>query len=316
MKSTPSNKIIRGIAGVKNVSFLYNKKLHLEGLTVDSLDFHINNYEILTAVYGERIDGIIGYSLFNRYIIKLDYDSSKMEVWTKGNIKFPRGGFFIRPTISTLPVTQTRIKDDRTVTSRFLLDIGAGLNLMLSSDFIKDSAFLHKKRKLYIKEAEGLGGKIDMAVTIIKEVRVGPYKFRNVPVEIFDDTYNVTSYPYLSGILGNDLLRRFNAIINYDKREIYLVPNTHFNDAFDYSYSGIALYNIDGKIIIGDVSKDSPAEKAGVHEGDIVVAVNKNFTQNLQLYKAAIQNTGEWLRLIVLREGLLLDFNFKVKSIL
>ncbi|MGE5521845.1 MAG: aspartyl protease family protein [Candidatus Dadabacteria bacterium] len=313
---TPSNRTIRGIAGVKMVSFINNKKLHLPGLTIDSLNFHVNNYDILTSVYGERIDGIIGYSVFSRYIIKLDYDSSIIEFWSRGSIKYPRGGFLIKPTINTLPVHSARIKDAREITTRVLYDMGAGLNLMLSTDFIKDSSFLLKGRRMYVKEAEGLGGKIDLQMTVIKEVRVGPYRFRNVPVDIFDDTYNITSYPYLGGIMGNDILRRFNAIINYERRDIYLIPNSHFTESFDYSYSGLALYFVEGRIIIGDVSAGSPAEKAGVKEGDIVVAINKNFNQNLQTYKAAIQATGEWLKLIILRDGGLIEFNFKVKSIL
>ena len=82
-----SNRTIRGIAGVKTVSFLNNRKLHLPGITVDSLNFHVNDYSILTAVYGEPIDGIIGYSVFSRYIIKVDYDSSKIEFWTIGAMK-------------------------------------------------------------------------------------------------------------------------------------------------------------------------------------------------------------------------------------
>lgn len=316
LKGAPSNRTIRGVAGIRNVSFLNNKKLHLPGLSIDSLNFHINDYSILTAVYGERIDGIVGYSVFSRYIVKIDYDSSKIEFWTQGSLKYPRGGFLLRPLINTIPVNSLRVKDGKTITARFLYDMGAGLNLMLSSDFLKDSALLGKKRKLYAKEAEGLGGKIDMFMTVIKEVKLGPYRFRKVPVYIFDDTYNITSYPFLGGLIGNDLLRRFNVILNYGSRDIYLIPNSHYNDAFDYSYSGIELYYIEGKIIIGDVARNSPAEAAGLQEGDVVVAVNKNFSQNLQQYKATIQNTGEKLQIIVLRNGELKQYEFKVRSIL
>lgn len=316
LKGAPSNRTIRGVAGIRNVSFLNNKKLHLPGLSIDSLNFHINDYSILTAVYGERIDGIVGYSVFIRYIVKIDYDSSKIEFWTQGSLKYPRGGFLLRPLINTIPVNSLRVKDGKTITARFLYDMGAGLNLMLSSDFLKDSALLGKKRKLYAKEAEGLGGKIDMFMTVIKEVKLGPYRFRKVPVYIFDDTYNITSYPFLGGLIGNDLLRRFNVILNYGSRDIYLIPNSHYNDAFDYSYSGIELYYIEGKIIIGDVARNSPAEAAGLQEGDVVVAVNKNFSQNLQQYKATIQNTGEKLQIIVLRNGELKQYEFKVRSIL
>src|SRR5438067_1647449 len=172
LKTTPSTRTIRGIAGIKNVSFLTNRKLHLPGLTIDSLDFHVNNYDILTAVYGERIDGIIGYSVLRRYIIKINYDSSKIEFWTKGKMKYPRGGYLLEPVITTLPVQTVRVKDEREITGKFLVDIGAGLNILFSQDFIKDSSLLRKNRKLYTKEAEGLGGKIDMSLTTIKEVKL------------------------------------------------------------------------------------------------------------------------------------------------
>jgi hypothetical protein len=295
---------------------VYNQQLHLPGLTIDSLNFHINDYTILTSVYGEPIDGIIGYSVISRYIIKLDYDSSLISFYTRGPFKYPKGGYLLKPSITTLAVQAARIKDNRTINSRFLFDMGAGLCLMLTSDFIKDSSVLHRKRKLYRKQAEGLGGKVDMATTVIKEVKIGPYKFHKVPIYIFDDTFNVTSYPYLGGILGNDLLRRFNVILNYEKRDIYIMPNSHFREPFDYSYSGIELYNINGQIIIGDVADGSPAEKAGVKEGDVVVGINKVFTQNLSQYKTALQAAGQKIKLILRRDGELREVEFKVKSIL
>jgi len=316
LKPVPSDRTIRGIAGIRNVSFVNNRKLKLGTITMDSLDFHINNYDILTAVYGERIDGIIGYSVLKRYIFKIDYDSLRVDIYSKGSFKYPRGGYLLKPVIATLPIQSARVKDDRTVQTRFLYDIGAGLCMMLSSDFVEDSMILHKKRKLFYKEAEGLGGKIDMQMTVIKEVKIGPYRFRNVPIYIFKDEYNVTSYPFLGGLIGNDILRRFNCILNYDKRDFYLTPNSHFLESFDYSYSGIELYYINGEIIVGDVAKGSPAEASGLQEGDIVVAINKVFNQNLTQLKMALQNAGDKVKIIVRRNNELKVFDFKIRSIL
>ena len=316
LKPEPSEKSIRGIAGIRKVSFLYNQTLKLPNLTIDSLNFHVNNYDILANVYGERIDGIIGYSVISRYIIKLNYDSSIVEFWSKGTMKYPRGGYLLRPFISTLPVQTARVRDERTVTSRFLYDIGAGMNMIFSTDFINDSSLLSKKRKLYAKEAEGLGGKIDMSITVIKEVRLGPYRFRNVPVYVFDDVFNATSYPYLGGLIGNDLLRRFNAVMNYDKREIHLLPNSHYNDPFDYNYTGLELYYVEGKVLVGDVAEKSPAEKAGLKEGDIVIAIDRNFSQNLQQNKYTLQSVKGRIKLIVNRDDELMQVEIKVKSIL
>ncbi|MBC7949588.1 MAG: aspartyl protease family protein [Chitinophagaceae bacterium] len=312
----PSDKTIRGIAGIKKVGFLYSRKLNFPGLSMDSLDFHVNDYSILTTVYGERIDGIIGYSVLNRYIVKIDYDSLRLEFCTRGTIRYPKGGFLFKPILSTLPVQFGRVKDGTTRTARFLHDIGAGVCLMLSKDFTEDSSVLHKKRKLWAKEGEGVGGKIEMHLTVVKEFKLGPYRFRNVPTYIFDDIFNVTSYPYLGGLIGNDLLRRFNTIINYEKRDIYLIPNSHYREPFDYSYSGIELYFIDGQVEIGDVAKGSPAEGAGLKEGDVVVAINNNFSQNLNQYKTTLQGSNEKVKIIVRRNGELKQIDFRVKNIL
>ena len=48
----PSDKTILGIAGIRQVKFIYNQTLHLPGITVDSLNFHVNDYDILSSVYG------------------------------------------------------------------------------------------------------------------------------------------------------------------------------------------------------------------------------------------------------------------------
>jgi hypothetical protein len=314
LKPTPSEKTIRGIGGIRKVSFLNNCELRLPDLTIDSLNFHINDYDLLSSVYGERIDGIIGYSVLSRYILKINFDSSYMEFWSRGSMKYPRGGYLLKPFITTLPVQTARVKDERTINSRFLYDMGAGLNMMLTTDFITDSALLHRKRKFFTKQAEGLGGKIDMQMTVIKEVKLGPYKFRNVPIYVFDDEYNITSYPYLGGLIGNDLLRRFNIILNYERRDFHLVPNKHYTDPFDYSYSGIELYDLDGEIVIGDVAKGSPAEKVGLLEGDVVVAIDKSFNQNLGQMKIALQQEGKLIRMIVRRGAELVQKEFKIKS--
>lgn len=316
LQPTPSDRTIRGIAGIRKVSFLYNRKLHFPGITIDSLNFHINDYSILTAVYGERIDGIIGYSVLNRYILKVDYDSMRISFCTKGTIRYPRGGYLLKPSINQLVSQPLRIRDEKTIYSRFLYDMGAGLCMLLSKDFAEDSNFLSKKKKRFIKEGEGLGGKIDMELMVMREVKVGPYKFKNVPTFIFDDENNVTSYPYMGGLIGNDILRRFNVILNYAKGDIFIIPNRHFNETFDYSYSGIELYFINGLIVIGDVAKGSPGEAVGLKEGDEVIAINKNFSQNLNQYKIALQVPGEKVKVVFRRDGRLMEVEFKVKSIL
>jgi|SRR6185437_10463559 len=315
LQPQPSDKTILGIAGIRQVRFLYNRSLRLPDLTVDSLNFHVSDYDILTEVYGAKIDGIIGYSFFSRYIVDIDYDSMRVYVYSRGSFRYPRGGYMLRPVIASLPIITAGVMDAQKITSRFYFDTGAGLCTLLSSDFVTDSNILDSHRKSYYTQAQGLGGKAIMRMTTLKEVRVGPYRFRHVPIYIFDDQYNVTSYPNLGGLIGNDILRRFNVILNYDRRIIYLTPNSHYRDPFDYSYTGLGIYWIDGEIRVGDVMKGSPAEKAGLKEDDVIIAVGNNFTNNIQTYKNLLQSTGEKVKIIVKRGNALEQMVLQVKSI-
>lgn len=312
----PSDKTILGIAGVRQVKFVYNQTLLLPGLSVDSLNFHVNDYDILSSVYGDKVDGIIGYSFFSRYIVKIDYDSSRISVYTKGLYKYPKGGHLLKPVIASLPIQMATVRDENNINARYYFDTGAGLCVLLSSDFASDSGLLDPRKKTFLTQAEGLGGKANMRLTTIKELKLGPYRFRRVPAYIFDDDYNVTNYPSLGGLLGNDILRRFNVILNYEHRDIYLLPNSHYRDQFDYSYTGLGIYWVEGEIRVGDIMADSPAEKAGFKPDDVVIAVNNNFTNNIQTYKNMLQSTGEKVKVVVKRNGQLQMLVLKVKSIL
>jgi len=314
--NTMTDRSIRGIAGVRKVRFSFNQQLHLPGLTVDSLDFHINDYAILTSAYGVKIDGIIGYSFLSRYIVHIDYDSLRIHVYTPGNFKYPRGGFVIRPFLLTIPVFLATVGDESSVHSRFYFDTGAGMCLLLSKEFAEDSAIISKRRKWYPSKAQGLGGKASMMQGVVKHVRIGNFKFKKVPAYIFEDEYNITAYPYLAGIVGNDILRRFNIILNYPQKDMYLMPNSHLRDKFDYSYTGLGIYAYDNVIEVEDIMEGSPAAKAGFKRGDIILAVNNNFSGDIQTYKHLMQIPGARVQFLVMRDGLPHLLEMKVGNIL
>lgn len=313
---TPSERKLRGIGSMRKISYVINQTLHLSGLSVDHLDIHINDYDLLSSVYGIKIDGILGYSFLSRYIVKIDYDKNILEIWNPGIVKYPKRGILIKPVINGIPVFDASVADSNSSLSRFYFDTGAGLCLLMSEDFEKDSAILGKGKKIILTQAEGLGGKTSMKLTTVEEIKIGKYKFKKVPAHIFKDEYNVTAYPLLGGLIGNDLLRRFNLIINYGEKEIHLKPNTHFKETFDYSYTGLGIYLIEGKVLIEDVLKDSPGEKAGLMPGDVIMAINNNTESNIQTYKNMLQEAGARLKVLVIRNGEPIVKILKVSSIL
>lgn len=315
VSSVMSEKTIRGIGGIRTVRFAMDHTLKFPGLATSHLDFHINDYDLLTSVYGVRIDGIIGYSFLSRYIVRIDYDTQNIEIYTKGTFKYPRGGYLLHPNFSTLPLQPVTVSDERPITSRFIFDTGAGLSFLLSKDFVEDSTVFRRTRKFYPTQAEGLGGKRLMSITVAKELKLGPYKFRKVPVHVFEDDYNVTSYPLLGGLIGNDILRRFNVILNYEEQNIHIKPNTHFNETFDYSYTGLGIYLIDGEIRVIDIMPGSPGDKAGFKEGDIIFSVESNISKNIQAYKNLFQNSIGKVKVVIFRNEAPMVLTMDIKDI-
>jgi hypothetical protein len=314
--SRQTDTTITGIGGKRKVSFIFKKTLHFPGLEVKDLNFHINDYTVLTSVYGEKIDGIIGYSFFSRYIVKINFDSLFIEVFSPGKMKYPSRGHLLRPAFTSLPIQYLQFKERKKFEHNFFFDTGAGLCLLLSDQYVQDSSVLLPKRKPLLTQAEGMAGRLQMRLTVIRELRIGPYRFFKVPTYLYKDDYNVTSYPFAAGLLGNELLRRFNMTINYGQREIHLSPNSHFNEIFDYTYTGLGFYYVDDKIIVEDVIPGSPADKAGFKVGDEIYSMGNNVSHSIQQYKNALLVPNQRIKIIVMRNKVLIELVLKTASIL
>ena len=316
LTTVPSDKTVRGVAGAKKVFFANDHTLHFKGITVDSLDFHINDYESLSSTYGIKIDGIMGLSFLRRYVVALDYDKMEMAVFEPGSYQYPEGGYLLKQHFSSIPKEVVEVNDNTDVRSQFYLDTGSGLCLLMTDDFIEDSAIFKTKRKFYAVNGLSFGGTVPMTLSVVKEIKLGPYSLRDVPVYKFKDHYGVISYPDVSGVFGNDLMRRFNIVLNYPEHEIYIKPNKHYSDHFDYSYTGLGFALVNGAITVTDIISGSPAAKAGLKEGDIIIGVETNFSNDIQAYKTLLQNANAKLRVTIMRNGQPHVIKLKVDRIL
>ncbi|HEV9035086.1 MAG TPA: aspartyl protease family protein [Puia sp.] len=318
LKPRASSLFIRGIGGELPQRLLEGRSLSVGGITLDSLTMQVNDYDLLSSVYGIKVDGIAGYSFYSRYVVRIDYDSSMMYIYTKGPVKYPKGGYLLHPRLFGLPMLEGRLADARDISDRFYFDTGAGLCLLFSSSFTSDSAvFAPRRKKPLPSQGAGLGGKAEMQLTTLRNFSLGPFHFRKIPTYIFNDDYDVTSYPQLGGLIGNDLLRRFNLIVNYAHSEIYILPNSSYNQPFDYSYTGVYIGLFDGKIEVTDVMTGSPAEKAGLKEGDIILMINGDAKQDVQVYQNLLRTFGPKVKVLVRHpNGELALLEMKVSSIL
>jgi len=316
LKPRLSDTTITGIAGRKKVSYVFNKTLTIDTLKITGLNMHINDYNDASSIYGQKIDGIIGYAFFSRFIVQINFDSARIKILAPGKMEYGNKGTLLRPAFNSLIMQRATVKDHRKVGFPFYMDTGAGLCILLSKKFQEDSTVISPKRKPVIIQAEGLGGKKLMELTVVKQLKLGPYKFRNVPAYLYNDEQNITAYPFTGGLMGNDLMRRFNLTFNYGEREVYIEPNTHYYDEFDYAYTGLSLYDKNDGIFVEDIVENSPAAKAGLLVNDEIISINNNFSGKIGQYSNLLQKAKEKVGMIIRRKGELQTISLYPTSIL
>jgi len=316
INSIETDTVISGIGGLQKVRYAFDETLHIGGLKVEHLAIHRYDYSLLSSVYGEKIDGVIGYPFFKKYIVQIDFEHNQLLIYHSGKFQYPKNGTLMRIPTNPIPLKRILVKDKTKADFDFFFDTGAGLPFLISEQFIQENDILSPTKNTYLTQAEGLGGKKQMRLTVVKSIKMGPYSFRKVPTYLFKDDYNVTAYPLSGGLIGNEILRRFNLIINYGQHEIHMLPNKHYFDAFEYGYSGLNLFLVNDQILVEDVIPNSPAELAGLNIGDEVISVEGNFSGNLQQYKNMLQEPEKKLKIIIKRSGVLLSVNMTTWSIL
>jgi len=122
-----------------------------------------------------------------------------------------------------------------------------------------------------------------------------------------------------AGLIGGEVLRRFNLTLDYGHKQLLLEPNDNFADASEINMSGLVLapVGVDHKTF-KVVFVDSPAIAAGIRRGDILEAIDgkpaKDFTLS-QLDQIFKQN-GRTFLLSVRRGQKLLQTKITLKRLI
>jgi len=279
----------------------------------------------LKSQLGIPIHGIIGFDLLKNFTTKVDYINHNLTFYPKGKFfykkrmgkRIPIKIFNRKPYINAEVVECT----DSLTQVKLLIDTGGNMPIWLLAD----------KKKICIptktienKLGVGLNGDVEGKTGRIKQLKIGPYKLKN-PICSFPDSasvYRVVTIDKRNGSIGVETLRRFTFYLDYINSQLIFKPNSYFKDAFTYDMSGITIGKPYPKLpifIINHIKKDSPAEKAGIKEGDQILYLNGNRSVKLnmeEIYYLLRSRDNKRITLIVLRKAKELKFTFRLKKIL
>lgn len=283
------------------------------------------DYLELRNFLGTDVHGILGYELFSRFIVKIDYDKKIMTLFLPDKFH-PRKKFQELPMLveDTKPfiLTSLNISPSNSMTAKLLMDTGASHGLMLEPS--SDERIKVPVNTISSVIGRGLGGIITGKTGRIESLELGEYTLDHVLANFPDpnsymDTLKST-LTFRHGTVGGEILSRFTVIFNFPQGKMYLKKNSSFNKKFYLNLSGIDLKAKGSSLNVFEVSevrKQSPADNAGIQRGDIVISVNGIVTKDLHLNQInALLNAkpGKKITLGIERNKIRYELDFRLEN--
>lgn len=273
------------------------------------------DYLELRNYLGTDVHGILGYELFSRFVVQIDYQKKIMTLMTPDKFK-PSKKFSVIPIRiqDTKPYLLAPISIDsgHTLNAKLLVDTGASHSLMLETD--SDPRIRLPAKTVSGVVGRGLGGAITGKIGRIQSIELGNRVIRGVLVNFPDpDSYFpdslITSRVDRNGTIGGELLSRFTVVINFPQEKIYLKPTSQIRREFYFNMSGL---NVRAKgaslnmFEVSEVREGSAGHEAGILPGDLILSINNLPTSSMKLeHINALFNSrpGRKLKLIISRGG-------------
>jgi hypothetical protein len=250
------------------------------------------DYLELRNSLGSEVHGILGYELFSRFVIKIDYESKILTLMTpqkfKPSKKYARLPITVEDT-KPYYVAEVKINDTTSISAKLLVDTGASHGLFLDTESSKKIIVPAKNINCTI--GKGLGGLITGRMARINCLQIGKYSIPNMissfpdPKSYFD-TLRTGSTVYRNGSIGGDVLSRFQVIFDFPREKIYLKSNSSLRRKFYYNMSGLMVRAIGENLRefeIVEVRQNSSANQSDIRAGDKIISINNAPAVNMNL---------------------------------
>jgi hypothetical protein len=254
--------------------------VHGEGHAMLVLD---KDYLELRNYLGTDVHGILGYELFSRFIVKIDYDAKILTLMQPNRFKQQRKFIGLPITIEdTKPyiLVGLQINDTTNLSAKLLVDSGASHSIFLESD--SNTKLKVPEKNIQTIIGRGLGGEISGKMARIKSLEIGNYIIPSVIANFPDpssymDTLKLSRKIFRNGSLGGEMLSRFTVIFNFPGEKIYLKKNSSYKKEFYYNLSGLTIRARGARLRsfeISDVRENSAASAVDIRKGDKIISVN------------------------------------------
>jgi len=232
----------------------------------------------LSEFTGKKINGLLGSDFFQDQVVWIDYDKERITFYESSSFVIPNGYVAIPLIIkdnkmySTMLVSQGQGKPAE---AKMLIDTGAELAAWLR---VHDNIRLPSK-KIYGYIGQGLNGEIKGHLGRVPRLYFGGHSLHN-PVVSFPDSACIADIMQdieRDGTVGSQILSRFNLIFDEPNELLYIRPNHNFRKPFRYNIAGMEIVKQQTLPYLPEIYyvwQQSPAERAGIKSGDMILEIN------------------------------------------
>ena len=250
---------------------------------------------------------------------------------------------------------EVTVQGETEIPVKLLIDTGSSDAVWLFDD--PDLGITLPERNYEDYLGRGLAGNIYGRRTKVDRIRIGGFELFDAKaafpyMEYFSDAPHLEGR---NGSLGAEILRRFNVIFDYRHQQITLSKNGRFSDPFRYNMSGLSLQHsgmryvveqidelqrgstVDNRtfgdvqilvgnrtqislvpeIVVSAIRAGSPADEAGMREGDVILAVNGKKVHNYKLQEVLQMindRPGKRIKVLIERQNQDITFSFILKN--
>jgi len=218
LKATGQGSLQGAGTGRIPIEFVPNVTIVFAGLESTGYEFSTADLRPLEASLGVKVDGILGYELFRRFVVTIDYESKTL------TLTLPKAFHSVEST-QALPIEfrdkwafvkgNLELPGPVTLQDSFLIDSGSG-------DAVDHPIVMKLQSRTQTRSGIGLGNATQGATAQARSFQLGRYTLPNPTVSCCGAT------DATSKLIGNDVLRFFTVTFDYPSARILIAPNAAF----------------------------------------------------------------------------------------
>jgi hypothetical protein len=267
----------------------------------------------ISDMLGTEIHGILGADLFNRYAIHVNYKKQHLTLLDPDVFQPPLGYTEVPVEVSNnkgyiYAIIYNEWLQPQLV--KLLVDCGASLAFLFNYNENKEEE-LYPYFSRYIESDVGIGlsGMIPGYIGRLFSAHIATHILNGIIISTVPFSDEAKNY-FLNerdGLVGSEVLSKFNIWYNFPKQQMYIRPNSTFEKPFQYDMSGIiwTLQRSEEKQpVVKQVVDASPSASAGILPGDTLSTINGKAAEsmsNADILQMLKSKAGKKINFVFLR---------------